>query len=266
MPSDRELTELYSGDYEFRVDETSLLRFRAMSGRVVDELKRLHPPGRTLLDIGAGYGTFVEVAISNGFDAVGIEPARNLYKLANSKVKGKILHSDLENFTKKNIRKYDFISLIHVIEHVKFPKAFLKTVLALLKPGGVLYIETPNSCSHQAIVEGQNYTFLTPPDHTNLFSSNSLQKLLNDLSKTSVRSYKTYSYSEHFVGILRSIKNGTSNSPQSAGKLKNESFSGGVIAMNNSPFFDRVVAPLLTPLLNIGNKGSFLQFFIQKKN
>lgn len=265
MPADKTLNELYSGDYEFRVDNTSLHRFRKMSRKIVAELMRLNHTGTTLLDIGTGYGTFVEIAGSTGLDAIGIEPAKNLYKSASSKVKDKILHLELDGFIRINTKKYDFITLIHVLEHVKRPKVFLEKVFALLSPGGVLYIETPNSTSHQAVVEGERYTFLTPPDHLNLFSKESIELLIKDLTKTSVSHFGTYSYPEHLVGILRIVRRGgacyqlssdSSESQITTSRLGKD--RGGL------PFFDRVIAPIMTPLLNIGNRGSFLQLFIQK--
>lgn len=266
FPSDRKLNKLYSGDYEFKVDETSLRRFKLVARNVIGEFMQMNPSGKTLLDIGAGYGTFVEVAISDGLDAVGIEPAKNLYKIANSRLKGKIFHHDLDAFIKTNNETYDFISLIHVIEHVKQPERFLKTVLTLLKPNGVLYIETPNSYSHLANVEKENYTFLTPPDHINLFSKLSLGLLIDACVKSKTRIWKTYSYPEHIVGILRTIKNKRRDNHLSRNGKSGSRYRGfREKGKRMPPFFDRAVAPLLTPLLNLGNRGSFLQVFIQKK-
>lgn len=265
MPADKTLDKLYSGDYEFRVDNTSLHRFKMMSRRIIAELKRLNPTGTTLLDIGTGYGTFVEIAGSTDLDAIGIEPAKNLYKSVSSKVKDKIVHLELDGFIRINTKKYDFITLIHVIEHVKHPKVFLEKVFALLSPGGVLYIETPNSASHQAVVEDEHYTFLTPPDHLNLFSKESIELLIKDVTKTSVSHFGTYSYPEHLVGILRIVRRGgaryqlSSDSSESPIPTSRRGKDRGRL-----PFFDKVVAPVLTPLLNIGDKGSFLQVFIQK--
>lgn len=268
MPSTAALKKLYSGDYEFRVDSTSLIRFKVVAQNVIDRLRHLNPSGRSLLDVGTGYGTFVEVATSNGMDAIGIEPAKNLYMLANSKIGKRILHTDLNTFIKFNTMKFDFVSAIHVIEHLKEPRKFLTSVLSLLKPRGVLYIETPNSDSHLVRFEKENYTFLTPPDHTNLFSNESLNILINGLGPNTTFNFYTYSYPEHLVGIIRIIKQSLTHYHVSKDGSVNKSgvgtekYSSEVVL----PFFDRVVAPILTPLLNIGNKGSFLQVFIQKKN
>ena len=149
---------------------------------------------------------------------------------------------------------------------MKDPKTFLTTALSILKPGGVLYIETPNSSSHLTAIEKENYTFLTPPDHLNLFSEKSFRKMLENCNGTLDVSYQTYSYPEHLVGMLRTVKNiGSHKSGSKDGKFVGD-LNREVPATTRLPFFDRVVAPLLTPLLNIGNRGSFLQVFIQKMN
>lgn len=268
MPSDKVLRKLYSGDYEFNVDKTSLARFKAISKKVIDRLKHLNPEGSTLVDVGAGYGTFVDVATSIGLDAIGIEPSRNLYKFANKKLKNRIFHTDLHNFVKTDTKQYDFISLIHVIEHVNDPKNFLRIVFKLLKAGGVLYIETPNSDGFLANIEKENYTFLTPPDHINLFSTKSLRIVIDQVDSEATIYLYTYSYPEHLVGILRTMKNKILNYHLSKGGNVHRPADPikSKLEKEKIPFFDRVVAPFLTPLLNIGNRGSFLQAFIQKKN
>jgi len=263
VPSDSLLKKLYSGDYEFRVDSTSLRRFKEVAQKVIARMKQLHPAGTTLFDVGAGYGTFVEVATLNKLDAIGIEPSGSLHEAVNPKFKNRVLHTDLYGFIRSNKKKFDFISLIHVIEHQKDPRKFLEVLFKLLKPEGVLYIETPNSYSHLAIVEKENYTFLTPPDHIHLFSKNSMAHIL-PLYTESV--YKTYSYPEHLVGILRAIKNARYYKQDIRKSDTEKKLNRGVPSKNNLPFFDKHIAPLLTPLLNLGSRGSFLQVYIQKKN
>lgn len=266
IPSSSSLLDLYSGDYEFRVNATARNRFEKQADTILKNMRRLNPQGKTLLDVGAGYGTFVEMGLRNQLKAVGIEPARNLYRQAKTRLGDKIIHADLNEFVKRNNKIFDFISLIHVVEHVENPAITLSTLYQLLKLNGVLYVETPNIDSFLSDAEKSNYTFLTPPDHLNLFSSRSFKTLLNSLDLPLKASYSTYSYPEHFVGILRSSKSklfhnhvSTSGSTQKTNTKNNDTVS-------DLPFFDRVVAPALTPLLNIGNRGSILQIYIQKMN
>lgn len=265
-----QIRRLYSNNYAFIVDEVARNRFRAVSKRTISKLKNLNPKGTTLLDVGTGYGTFVEIAQNEGLNAIGIEPANNLFLKAKSKLGKNVIHSDLDNFSKNNKATFDFIAFIHVIEHVRNPKLVLGSLLKLLKPQGILYIETPNIDSFLAFVEKENYTFLTPPDHLNLFSKESLKILIDKVGLDAQSTFYTYSYPEHLVGILRTLKGRkgdyhlSSDSEESRIPTLRREKGGGHKA--KLPFFDRVLAPILTPLLNVGNKGSFLQVYIQKKD
>lgn len=266
-----QIRRLYSNNYAFIVDDVARNRFRAVSKRVISRLKNLNPKGTTLLDVGTGYGTFVEIAQNEGLNAIGIEPANNLFLEAKSKLGKNVIHSDLDNFSKNNKATFDFIAFIHVIEHVRNPKLVLGSLLKLLKPQGILYIETPNIDSFLAFVEKGNYTFLTPPDHLNLFSEKSFRKMLENCNGTRDVSYQTYSYPEHLVGILRilkrNLKHQTSTLPYDlVGRTAKRVTRRSAENASTRIFFDATIAPLLTPLLNIGNRGSFLQVFIQKKN
>lgn len=229
-------------------------------------MKKLNPQGKTLLDVGTGYGTFVEMGLKHRLKAMGIEPARNLYRHSKERLGKKIIHTDLNGFVKRKIKMFDFISLIHVIEHVDNPAKTLSILHGLLKPNGILYIETPNIDSFLAYTEKSNYTFLTPPDHLNLFSLRSFKTLLSTLDLPLKDLYSTYSYPEHLVGVLRSLKSQMFHNHVSTTGIKQITNNMKSNEVSDLPFFDRVVAPSLTPLLNIGNRGSILQLYLQKMN
>jgi len=242
-----------------------------MARKIISKLGQLRTSGKTLLDIGAGYGTFVEVATINGLKAIGIEPAYNLYSSALTKLKNKVLHTDLRTFSRTHNKKFDFITAIHVIEHVSDPKDFLTTALNLLEPRGVLYVETPNSDGYLARFEKENYTFLTPPDHLNLFSMTSFEALIGSVALVTRSSYHTYSYPEHLVGILRILKRNLKHKSSSPpydlrGRTAKRVIVQSAENASTRIFFDTTIAPLLTPLLNLGNRGTFLQVYIQRMN
>ncbi len=184
-----------------------------------------------------------------------------------------------DNFlAKSKKKKYDFITLIHVIEHVKNPVDMLVTAARLLNTKGLLYIETPNIDSHLFSAEKYNYTFLTPPDHLWLFSPKSFQTLLNTMPNLETVKISTYSYPEHFVGILKKIFKAKESQTefirpviQEISGLEYKSQSLNRVQHNKKlirklkyMFFDRFVASILTPLLNFGNKGSILELYIKK--
>src|SRR5262249_60276142 len=54
----------------------------------------------------------------------------------------KVFHGTLDEFETDD--RFDLVFMSHVIEHVLDPVATVAKIRSLLKPGGVLYLETPN--------------------------------------------------------------------------------------------------------------------------
>jgi SAM-dependent methyltransferase len=75
---------------------------------------------------------------------------------------------------------FDLVSLSHVIEHVHDPLKVLKHCHSLLKPGGTLWLETPNLSSYGAQHYGAGWRDLAPPRHLTLFNKNNMAGLLED--------------------------------------------------------------------------------------
>lgn len=263
-PSESQVSSLYDKHYTFHVDTTALRRFKEHAQRILRSLHAMDPDARSLLDIGAGYGTFVSAARKLRFEPIGLEPAKNIYTLA-KKNHHLMKNVGYEQFFRAHpSAAYDVVTLIHVIEHLHEPEKALRKIVSHVKPGGILYIETPNLDSHLFNVEGPDYTFLTPPDHLHLFSPRSLDSLVRSLNREVTITVKTYSYPEHFIGVARRIKRGA------IGKsvrhpLKKAQNSGKHRRVGEAPArpFDAYIAPALTPLLNLGNKGSILQMYVR---
>ncbi len=75
---------------------------------------------------------------------------------------------------------FDLITLSHVIEHVHYPIDLLRACHRLLKPGGVLWLETPNIKSYGHRFYGRFWRGLEPPRHLVIFSPSGLFSILND--------------------------------------------------------------------------------------
>jgi len=97
-----------------------------------------------LLEVGCGSGFFLKSAQNAGFDVYGLELNSRL--LGNAK---KLL--EVETIYGVDVQECDFpdehfdvIYLRDVIEHIHSPMPFLRKLSALLKVGGVLFLETHN--------------------------------------------------------------------------------------------------------------------------
>jgi hypothetical protein len=73
---------------------------------------------------------------------------------------------------------FDAITISHVLEHVHCPRQVVRAIGRLLKPGGVLYIDTPNIDSNGARRWGANWRGFETPRHLVLFSLGALVGLL----------------------------------------------------------------------------------------
>jgi 2-polyprenyl-3-methyl-5-hydroxy-6-metoxy-1,4-benzoquinol methylase len=128
-----------------------------------------------VLDIGCGSGDYLRLAVEMGWQATGLDPdpqAAALESGLNVK-KGGLPETGLSAET------FDVVTLSHVIEHVHDPVASLREVHRVLKPGGRIWIATPNleSCSHRRF--GKNWIGLQAPGHLVLFNRLSMAHALN---------------------------------------------------------------------------------------
>jgi len=72
-------------------------------------------------------------------------------------------------------RRFDAIVMNHVIEHILDLVGFLRTCLAMLRPGGTLICVTPyaSSWGHRAF--GIHWMALEPPRHVTMFAPSTLR-------------------------------------------------------------------------------------------
>lgn len=258
-----EMKKYYQSDFSFKngLLEEKNLRIRAR--KIIKKLKNLNCCGRTLLDIGSGYGFFISEAKKMKLRTTGVEPSTTLSNYSNI-----LIHcNDVQNlsfsqfYSQNQGKKYHYITAIHVIEHLIDPKNFLRKISSLLEEEGILYIETPNLESHLFNSEKQNYTFLTPPDHLSIFSRKAIKNMLP--RNLQIIKSATYSYSSHLMGI---IKNLNVKSQKAKPQVKTQNLKKPLVKSLKYLFFDQSLARIFTPFLNIGGKGSILELYIQKKS
>jgi len=135
-------------------------------------------PGGRLLDVGCGDGAAVAQMKRLGWDAEGLDPDPAAVEHANGAglpvTQGTLADIDDE----AHVARYDAITLSHVIEHVHDPATELKRVARLLKPGGRLWIATPNLDGLGRRLFGPDWAGLDPPRHLVLFTVPSLHGLI----------------------------------------------------------------------------------------
>jgi 2-polyprenyl-3-methyl-5-hydroxy-6-metoxy-1,4-benzoquinol methylase len=138
----------------------------------------LRPPvdGGRLLDIGFGNGGFLKIAGEMGWNAEGIDFDPKAVEVA--RARGLNVRCASAADLSEHAGQYDVITISHVIEHVYDPPGLLEDLYRLLKPGGSLWLDTPNLSSLGAQRFGRNWQALDPPRHLTLFTPNSLRGCL----------------------------------------------------------------------------------------
>jgi 2-polyprenyl-3-methyl-5-hydroxy-6-metoxy-1,4-benzoquinol methylase len=137
--------------------------------------------GGRILDIGCGSGVISEILHKSGFEVIGFDisfVALSEYKKLG--FDGLISNAEYSLPFKKNV--FDAVWMSEVIEHIVDFQALLMETARVLKPGGKLYLTTPNSIFYGyrlMYLLGKCPTELQHPFHLRYFSPKFLVKILN---------------------------------------------------------------------------------------
>ncbi len=144
----------------------------------------------TLLDVGCGNGRYLLTMRSLGWRVQGVELSEDGLKVCHS-ADLNVHHGDLLSASLAS-DSFDVITARHLIEHVPAPHSFMEELARILKPGGQLIIETPNSDALGRACLGPKWFANEVPRHLILFSSTSLLALAQKYGlKNSSLSYST---------------------------------------------------------------------------
>jgi SAM-dependent methyltransferase len=105
-------------------------------------LRRIAKPG-SLLDVGAGIGQFLAIARPYFSEVCGTEVSESAVHIARHKYNLHLLAGEIQSVEFGN-KKFDNITLFHVLEHVPNPKEVIERCASLLVDGGTLTIAVPN--------------------------------------------------------------------------------------------------------------------------
>jgi 2-polyprenyl-3-methyl-5-hydroxy-6-metoxy-1,4-benzoquinol methylase len=147
--------------------------------RSIDAVYRFLPPiwpGARVLDVGFGDGTFLELAAELGWEVAGVDPDTTVVDAARRRGLN-VRRGGIEAFDDEPA-SFDFITMSHVIEHVHDPEETLSHALRLLRPGGQLYLDTPNLDAAGHARFRQHWRGLEVPRHLILFTHESLRNIL----------------------------------------------------------------------------------------
>ena len=148
LPSEEEIARYYAQQYrndyhgERTPSDRRIMRAWNNGERICNQIKDYLSKQTDVFEIGAGIGCTVKQFELHGFRATGIEPNHDFNAFTREKLHANVENTNLFDLTPDH--QYNAILLIHVIEHFVSPSKALQHIHALLKEGGLLYVECPN--------------------------------------------------------------------------------------------------------------------------
>lgn len=182
FPSEEEMAkvnqETYQVEERIHIYLTKQLFFETRYRQYASRIKNFVTTGR-LLDIGCNIGLFLKVAREEGFSPTGIEINKRCAYFGREKYNVEIFSDYLENI-KFASDSFEVITLFDVLEHIPNLSEFIEEVRRIIKPGGLVLVQSPNLNSLMAKLNKSNWFWLCPPDHLFHFSPGNLSTLLED--------------------------------------------------------------------------------------
>jgi SAM-dependent methyltransferase len=192
---------LYEGDYftgeeylDYRADEAF---FRKNFRKRLNQIRQ-HASGGRLLEIGAAYGFFLDLA-REYFEVVGYEVNPAAVAYARTALRLEVRQDDFLAATTADIGgPIDVAVLWDVVEHLERPDLFLRKIADSSRPGGVLCLTTGDIGSFVARQRGRKWRMIHPPSHLHYFDRRTITHLL-DRCGFEVLEIKA-------IGVARSIR------------------------------------------------------------
>jgi 2-polyprenyl-3-methyl-5-hydroxy-6-metoxy-1,4-benzoquinol methylase len=140
--------------------------------------------GKSILDVGTGSGLLPRLARAAGYDVEGTDLSKHVSENVPAKAGFPIHHGTIEEI--QFARKYDIITMLHVLEHTNNPLSTLQRARELLNDGGSLVVVVPNYQSLDSRIKdllsafklkSRPYKHLALGHHNWVFSIKSLEIL-----------------------------------------------------------------------------------------
>jgi SAM-dependent methyltransferase len=144
-------TQKYSSEDESEsIDLINLVRIPVSRYEACVKFFPIYFKGGSILELGAGNGNIAKTLLASKlridhYTLTEISPPR-ISALRKNLVDSRtsIQEYDAENIPKSEYGKYDAVIMVALIEHLIDPLRAMQNIRLVLKPGGIVYIDTPN--------------------------------------------------------------------------------------------------------------------------
>jgi SAM-dependent methyltransferase len=140
-------------------------------------------PGMTVVDVGCGYGAYIEFCAKLGANVTFIDRDQDkvralearLASVAQSGVIGIV--SDCDPIPLPDGRA-DLVICTEVLEHVKDPEAFTREMIRLGKPGATFVLTVPDARGELLIKDVAHPDYFLEPNHIRIFTREDFEDLV----------------------------------------------------------------------------------------
>jgi len=157
---------------------------------------------KDILDFGCGWGGFLR-NVKNYKSLSGIELRNECINYIQKNIKKIDISDNLNSFNKK----FDIITMFHVLEHIPYQIKTLKLLKSKLKNKGKIIIEVPHAedflILHEELKEFKNFIFWS--EHLILHTYKSLKSILlkAGFKSVNIQYYQRYNFSNHLGWFLK---------------------------------------------------------------
>jgi SAM-dependent methyltransferase len=174
------LSELYAGtgtEYFEPLAEASADRRRVYQ-TVKSRLRQQDVVTGRLLDLGCGTGEALR-EFRGTYELYGVEPSPFAAAHAREAAGARVHEGDLQSAGFPS-QFFDVVTAFDVVEHLTEPMATLRELYRILRPGGLVFIETGDIESLTARLAGAHWYYVLLPGHLSFFSRRTLTAALGE--------------------------------------------------------------------------------------
>ena len=177
--TERELAEFYPRDY-WGGEEPRLQWIKASQKEKIEFLSACGLTGGDILDVGCGGGFFLRALDQDKWNCFGVETGQAAANAARRALgEGRIFTGTLIESACAD-EAFDVVTFWSALEHTNEPRENLVEARRILRRGGSLIVQLPNTASYQATMFGGDWFSLDAPRHRYHFTLQTLSSLLSD--------------------------------------------------------------------------------------